>query len=342
MLAKGLLTRISADAMALADVTIYLPTRRAARSIAEVFAREAGGAVLLPEFRPLGDVDEDELLLDGSSDDLGLTPAIAPLRRRLLLATLIRRWSHARDGGTMTFGQAASLSRSLAAVMDEVETQGADLAKLKDLAPTSLAEHWAEVQEFLALIHTAWPPLLETEGRINPAEHRNRALRALARQLQENPPERPVVAAGSTGSIPATAELLSVIARLPNGAVVLPGLDRELDADSWERMEPGHPQYALKLLLERMGVRRDQVEDWTEVSCTPDREMLLREVLRPAPTTDAWRALAESLQPLRTEGLSLFEAADPAEEAAVIALQLREVLEEAGKRAPGICCRSGA
>ena len=54
--------------MALADVTIYLPTRRAARSIAEIFAREAGGAVLLPEFRPLGDVDEDELLLDAGAD----------------------------------------------------------------------------------------------------------------------------------------------------------------------------------------------------------------------------------------------------------------------------------
>jgi ATP-dependent helicase/nuclease subunit B len=119
-LAKGLLARIGADAMALTDVTIYLPTRRAVRGIAEVFARQAGGAVLLPDFRPLGDVDEDELLLDGAADILDLPPAIAPLRRRLLLATLIRRWSHARDGGTMTFGQAVGLSRSLAAVMDEI------------------------------------------------------------------------------------------------------------------------------------------------------------------------------------------------------------------------------
>lgn len=332
-LAKGLLSRVGADVMALADVTIYLPTRRAARSIAEVFAREAGGAALLPEFRPLGDVDEDELLLDSSSDVLDLTPAIAPLRRRLLLATLIRRWSHGRDGGTMTFGQAAGLSHSLSRVMDEAETQGADLSKLKDLAPASLAEHWAEVQDFLSLLHTAWPPLLEAEHRVNPAEHRNLALRALAKRLQENPPERPIVAAGSTGSIPATAELLGVIARLPNGAVVLPGLDGELDADSWERMEPGHPQYALKQLLERMGVRRDQVENWTEESGTPERETLLREVLRPAPTTDAWRALAESPHHLKTDGLALFEAADPAEEAAVIALMLRETLESADKRA---------
>ncbi len=332
-LAKGLIERIGRDAMALADVTIYLPTRRAARSIAEIFAREAGGAALLPDFRPLGDVDEDELLLDGSADAFELAPAIAPLRRRLLLAALIRRWSHSRDGGTMTFGQAMTLSRSLAAVMDEVETQGADLSKLKDLAPASLAQHWEEVRAFLSLIHTEWPPLLEAEGSINPAEHRNRALRALASRLQENPPDRPIIAAGSTGSIPATADLLSVIAKLPNGAVVLPGLDRELDANSWERMEAGHPQFTLKQLLERMGVRRDQVEDWTEAQEDSVREKLLREVLRPAPTTDAWRALAESTRPLDVDGLSLFEAADPSEEASVIGLLLREMLETKDARA---------
>jgi ATP-dependent helicase/nuclease subunit B len=326
-LAKGLIARIGADTTALADVTIYLPTRRAARSIAEIFAREAGGAVLLPEFRPLGDVDEDELLLDVSSDALDLPPAIAPLRRRLLLAALIRRWSHTRDGGTMTFGQAATLSRSLASVMDEVERQGADLSKLDDLAPASLAAHWAEVKAFLSIIPDVWPPLLEKEGAINPADHRNRALEALTARLRETPPERPIVAAGSTGSIPATADLLGVIARLPNGYVVLPGLDRELDADSWERMEPNHPQFTLKQLLQRIGVRRDEVEDWTDVAADIERERLLREVLRPAPTTDAWRALAEGLDTPKVDGLSLLEASDPAEEAAIIALMLRETLE---------------
>ena len=44
--------------------------------------------------------------------------------------------------------------------------------------------------------------------------------------------DRPVIAAGSTGSVPATARLLKAIARLPNGALVLPGLDTELDAEA--------------------------------------------------------------------------------------------------------------
>ena len=330
-LAQGLRRRFGTDGpFALADFTIYLPTRRAARGIAEIFAKESGGAALLPDFRPLGDVDEDELLLDPSDDALELKPAIAPLCRRLLLAALIRRWSLARDYGRMSFGQAAGLAKSLAAVMDEAERQGADLKRLDDLAPLALAVHWAEVREFLALIHTEWPGLLEAEGCVNPAAHSNDALRALAERLANDPPDRPVVAAGSTGSIPATAELLGVIARLPKGAVVLPGLDRELDEDSWQRLDPGHPQFALKQLLERIGVKREDVADWMPSAGSPQRERMLREVLRPAPTTDAWRALADgdtSGLSAGLDGLTLVEAADPAEEASAIALLLREASE---------------
>jgi ATP-dependent helicase/nuclease subunit B len=330
-LAQGLIARVGAGAMALADTTIYLPTRRAVRSIAEVFARNAGGATLLPQFLPLGDVDDDEALL--GADALELPPAMTPLRRQMLLAALIRRWSHARDGGTMSFAQAASLARSLAGVMDEVERAGADLGKLDTLAPAALAAHWAEVVEFLSLLHREWPPLLAAEGFINPADHRNRSLRALAERLAATAPDRPIVAAGSTGSLPATAELMAIIARLPQGAVVLPGLDRDLDTDSWERLEPNHPQFALKHLLSRLGIARDAVDDWTAVPANGERERLLREVLRPAPTTDAWRALAEHPNPPEPDGISLFEAADPAEEAAVIALLLRSALETPGQRA---------
>ena len=335
-LARGLAARLSGGPFALADVTIYLPTRRAMRSMTEIFAREARGATLLPDFRPLGDVDEDELLLDPLADPLESKPAIAPLRRRLLLAALIRRWSEARDYGRIGFGQAAGLAKSLAAVMDEAETQGADLVKLGELAPLSLAEHWAEVKEFLSLIHSEWPNILNAEDRVNPAAHRNDALRALAKRLAGHPPDRLIIAAGSTGSIPATAELLGVIARLPKGFVVLPGLDRDLDGDSWSRLDRGHPQFALKQLLERIGVRREDVSDWVGSAGTPQRERILREVLRPAPTTDAWRALAVgNVDELAAglDGLSLIAAADPAEESSVIALLLREALETPSRTA---------
>src|SRR6202165_6010600 len=44
----------------------------------------------------------------------------------------------------------------------------------------------------------------------------------------------PVIAAGSTGSMPATARFLQAVAVLAQGAVVLPGLDTDLDEAAWQ------------------------------------------------------------------------------------------------------------
>ncbi len=334
-LARGLIAQLGAerDPLALAAATIYLPTRRAARNFADSFARVLGGAALLPEFKPLGDVDEDELLFDAGEDDLALAPAIAPMRRQLLLATLIRRWDKARRGGTLGFAQAASLAHSLARLMDEMETQGVDLSRIKELAPQSLAAHWEDVVTLLGILDKQWPKILKDERRINPAGRRNQLLGALAGKLDA---KGPVIAAGSTGSIPATGELLAAIARLPNGMVVLPGLDRALDEDSWNDLDPGHPQYGMKQLLKRIGIARAEVAEWDGGTPLLARELALRETLRPAPTTDAWRALAERGTGEVAEGLkglALIRAADPAEEAAVIALALRHALDTPGRTA---------
>ena len=335
-LARGLLARAGGDPLALASATIYLPTRRAARGFGEAFAKVMGGAVLLPQFKPLGDSEEDDLLFDAASEGLDLAPAIAPLRRQLLLARLIREWDAKGRDGTLSFAQAAALADSLAKVMDEVETQGADLGQLASLAPPELAQHWEGVTRFLDVLHTVWPGVLEEERALNPAARRTRALEALALRLEATPPDGLVIAAGSTGSIPATARLLGAIARLPQGHVVLPGLDRGLDAESWDNLDPGHPQFGLRLLLQTMKADRADVGDWFDAPVNTPRETLLRESLRPAPTTDAWRALVKNGGGEIREGLrdiALVAAADPAQEALAIALALREALETPGRTA---------
>lgn len=319
------------DPLALSRATIYVPTRRAVRSLGETFAQAAGGAALLPDIRPLGDIDEDDLLFDAASEDVELLPAISTVRRRLLLATLIVRWQRNRDGSAMGFAQATRLARSLGAFLDEVQTQSAELSDLDKLASSALSQYWGDVREFLLLLDKQWPLLREAENRQDHVVHRDTALRALAKRLKTKPPDGPVIAAGSTGSIPATAHLLDAVSRLPMGAVVLPGLDLSLDDASWKDLDPGHPQFGMKQLLERIGVARRDVKIWgaSDGAASP-REVLLRETLRPAPTTDAWRALAESGTDIIAkglEGLSLVEAADPAQEATAIALMLREVLE---------------
>ncbi|HTC83956.1 MAG TPA: double-strand break repair protein AddB, partial [Rhizomicrobium sp.] len=334
-LARGLIARLGSDPLALSAATIYLPTRRAARNFGDAFAKVLGGTALLPQFKPLGDSEEDELLFDAAGDGLELAPAITPLRRQLLLARLIRQWDRAGRGGHLSYAQSAVLADSLAKVMDEIETQGCDLSKLDELAPEHLATHWQGVSRFLGLLNEQWPAILAEEKAVNPAARRNQALHALAMRLEATPPAGPVIAAGSTGSIPATAELLAVIARLPQGAVVLPGLDRTLDDESWASLDAddsqsGHPQFGLARLLRVLGVDREDVQDWFGTQTNPAREILLSEALRPAPTTDAWRDLADQGGDDIRRGMkdiALVEAADPAQEALAIALALREALE---------------
>jgi ATP-dependent helicase/nuclease subunit B len=333
-LATGLIAQLGPEPLALADAVIYLPTRRAQRTFGDAFARVLGGAALLPRFKALGDVDEDDLLFD--EDALILAPAVAPMRRTLLLAAMVQRWHRGTHDDDISFAQAAALAEGLAQVMDEVETQGASLANLNDVVPNALAAHWEQVRDFLLLLETQWPAILQAESRLSPADRRNQALTGLAERIARRKHRGPVIAAGSTGSIPATATLLKAIANLRNGSVVLPGLDRELDEASWRDLDPGHPQYGLKQLLGRLNVKRHDVKDWSATG-NPPRERALREALRPAPTTDAWRGIADAGDQAAIgtglSGLSLMEAADPAEEAAVIAIVLREALESPGKTA---------
>ncbi len=163
----------------------------------------------------------------------------------MLLARLIRPWreslpAHVRalfgvDDVSVpaTTSDAIWLARDLAGLMDQVETDNAKWSELASIAPDDLADWWQVTLGFLDIVTKLWPEILEERKLSNPAAHRNELIWGEVRRLRDHPPQGPVIAAGSTGSIPATAELVSVIARLPQGAVVLPGLDRDLDEGAW-------------------------------------------------------------------------------------------------------------
>jgi ATP-dependent helicase/nuclease subunit B len=337
-LARGLLARFggAADPLALASATIFLPTRRAARVLGDTFARLLDGAALLPQIRALGDDEDEEFFFDPATDGIDLPPAIDPVRRRLLLAALVTKWSEQQRGIAPGLAQAAAMAAPLARFLDEVETHNADLDRLYALAPDAYAAHWAEVRDFLLFLRAQWPSVVSAGGTIDRADRRNRLLLHIAGQYLEKPPPTPVIAAGTTGSIPATAQLLRAIATLPMGAIVLPALDRSMDDESWCALEPGHPQFGMNQLLDRLGATRKDVELWEQNSGESARVSMLREALRPPPTTDAWRTLAESRPAFLREGLagiSVVEAAHPGEEALAIALMLRETVETREKTA---------
>ncbi|MEO3997104.1 double-strand break repair protein AddB [Mesorhizobium sp. CAU 1732] len=352
-LVEGVATRD--DPLALAATTIYVPTRRAARALRSAFVDRLGGvSAILPTIRPLGEFEEDAGLFDGSeADELSLAPPIEPLDRILLMAPLVQAWKRRLPAHVAAlFGEdvvvpaslsdALWLSRDLADLMDEIETGGADWARLAGLVPEDLANWWQVTLEFLDIVTRAWPALLVERDRSNPAAHRNAMIRAEAVRLARAPPAGPIIAAGSTGSIPATAELLATIARLPLGAVVLPGLDREADARSWAEIASddnppssfGHPQAGLKKLLGLLGIDRSEVR---EVSSAPAgmaaRIRAVNEALRPAETTDAWAIGDRTVDPATFDGVSLIEAANEREEALAIAVTLRLAIGDGSKSA---------
>lgn len=332
-LAEGLMAQAEAAPLALARMTVLLPTRRACRSLREAFLRRTGGKpLLLPRLKPLGEMDEDELALHEETD-LSLPPAVPGLRRQLLLARLILAMGGGRGGRAPSPEQAAQLAEELGRLLDAVQIEGLGFERLAELVPADYAAHWQITLEFLRLLTEHWPKILEQQGYLDATERRRRLLLDQAALWRREPPAEPVIAAGSTGSQPATAELLAVVAGLPKGMVVLPGLDRDMDAASWDALDASHPQYGMKQLLLRLGVDRRDVRLWQRrAGPRPDRARLVAEALRPAATTDAWR-LVEGIGPEALEGVSRLDSPGPREEAGAIALLLREALETEGRTA---------
>jgi len=338
-LARGLLDRTGGEPLRLARMTVLLPTRRAVRALREAFLRlsgEEGGAgapLLLPQLRPIGDLEADEVALGAGDDDLSLAipPAVPELRRRLLLTRLVLGWGDAH-GDPLLPGQAAALAGALARLLDAAATEGADFARLNELAPDDLAEHWQTVLRFLEILPNAWPAMLATEGALDPAERRNRLLRRQAMLWRDTPLGEPVIAAGLVGGFPALDELLGAIAGLDHGAVILPGLDRSCGPELWDAIidDPAHPQHLMARLLQSLELPPEDVRDWPPGSSTLSmrdrRGRLFAEALRPAALTDGWRSLAVE-PPDALDGVTRYDCASPQDEAATIALLLRRTLE---------------
>lgn len=346
----------------LPQITLYLPTRRAARGLRDAFLIESGGeALLLPRIHALGQTDEDAaLILDaGSSSEadsaLG-AQAIDSMARLIALMRLILAWTG--DAATppetetgeirfnVTPAQAASLAADLASLMDFVESEEADFTAIEPLVPDDLASHWARTVDFLTIVTKQWPRHLEENGLISQVARRNFLMGQEMKRLEAGS-AFPVIAAGSTGTVPATARLLETIARMPNGAVVLPGLDFSLDDDAWEKLadHPEHPQTGMAELLARLEVARGDVAyvpGSTPVGSERARLHLVSETLRPAETTEQWQnVLQDSVVSAEgrasfadaLSGLCLVEAPTAHEEAEAIALIMRSCIAEPNKTA---------
>ena len=357
-LVAGLVPRYAEDELGLARLTLLLPSARARRTISEAFIRHAGesgrAGLLMPRMAVVGDLDLDEALgplLDplGASD---IPPAIDPQRRMFALARLIAEemGEEAPKGATLL-----RLARETGATMDRllVEDVGPEKLvdeKVVDIFP-DLSKHWQDSIRLFAKVQTRWLAWLNAQGMLDAAARRNRLFDKARHAWKAQPPATPIVAAGVTSAAPALAKLLRVVSELPQGAVILPDFDLAMDNGVWDELgragaapTPGdtvfgredavtHPQYHLKLLLNRMGVARGEVQPWHRKGMTaapPERSHAISALFLPPEASKVWVDLPSEKR--RLSGVRIMEAANPEEEAQAIALLVREALAEPERR----------
>ena len=339
-LAAGLIAQHGGDPMTLARGLILLPSNRAKLAVRDAFVRGSGAGLLLPRLVAIGDPEIDEAIgaaLD-PADETPVPPAVSPLERRMMLARLVA----ARDTA-----EAVRLAGDLGRTLDQLLVEGVAPRRLDalDLAP-DLTEHWQRALADFRVVLDRWPGELDRIGKVDLAERRTRLLARLAERWRTQPPFGFVCAAGISTAAPAVAEVLATVSRLPNGSVVLPGLDRAMPDDEWRALGPHepdpvtgprpsietHPQFQLKLLLDRMNVARGEVDDWPATAgptSPPPRAVAVANAFAPARFTGKWTDLKDADR--RLDDVRFAEFATPAEEAQAIAIALREALEEPGR-----------
>jgi ATP-dependent helicase/nuclease subunit B len=346
-LAAGLIAQFGKDPLGLARGIVLVPNNRAARAIGDAFVRRSEGGLLLPRLVPVGDPDLGERLgsaLDPIGAGADIPPACPPMQRQMILARLVQD-ARQMAGQPVDAGEAVRLAQALAAALDQM--------LIEELAPTALdavtvapelSAHWQRSLDLFRLLMDQWPRELARLGMIDLADRRNRLLRHIAGHWAQEPPAAGfVVAAGIATAAPAIARLLRTVSRMERGQVVLAELDQHMDEEEWSAIGPfdpdpvtgrapraheTHPQFALKLLLDRMGVGRDEVAQWKwggRHDARAARSKAISHAMLVPRLTGKWRDLKGEERALG--GVEAIEVATPAEEAQAIALALREALE---------------
>lgn len=306
-----------------AAITIFVNTRRLQRRMREVF--DQGPALLLPRLRLITDLAHDPSFAD-------LPLPVAPLRRKLELAQLVGELIE-RQPDIAARSARFDLSDSLATLLAEMCGEGVTPETIAALDVSDQSGHWARTLAFIRIVE----PWLRAGSEMPDIDTRQRlVIERLAARWATDPPVGPVIVAGSTGSRGATAMLIEAVARLPQGAVILPGYDFDMPHGVWNSLGDAlsgedHPQFRYGKLTTRLALDPTTVPKWhDEPPPCQARNQLVSLALRPAPVTDQWLRDGPRLGDLgrATQGLTLVEARSPRAEAEVIALRLRQAVAD--------------
>ena len=349
----------------LPGLTIYLPSQAAVQPLKlEFLWLSPNEATFLPRIRVLGDADPLDLFATYGTRMEPAKAAIALLKKALAVPsafTELERQIHLSacaleaaaklrstiaEPGERLFPDvpavsAAAIASEIGALIDEAHNEGADLSRIDRLDSSEASGSEQLSLQLLRAVRKGWAAYKLRINKLDGQERRNRLMAVEAEFIQQS--KAPVIIAGSTASVAATMALMETLKERPNSAIVLHGLDRHLDAKSWAVLgdHPEHPQHGLHQLLSRLDASRETIRDLAPLSPTvgrecPRRAAFLSEALRPASTTAQWASFASEERKREgspVPGLALIEAETTQDEAAAIALILREALETKGQTA---------
>ncbi len=307
---------------AIARTTVVVNTTRMARRVHALF--DNGPATLLPRIQVLGAF--------ANAASASLPAAAPPIRQRFELIQLVTRLLE-QQPDLAARASIYDLADSLAALFDEMAGEGVPVDTIEALDVADQSGHWARAQSFFSIARHFLDDLDSAPGQ---EARQRRAITAIVEGWDASPPSDPVILAGSTGSRGTMQMLMRAVARLPQGAVVLPGYDFDMPAATWEHLSDGlhsedHPQYRFRALLDGLKMIPADVQNWQDCEIpSPARNKVVSLALRPAPVTDQWLSEGPGLGPLgpAMQGVTLVEATTQREEALCIAARLRKAAED--------------
>ena len=218
-------------------VLIFLPSRRAIRSVERFIVEKIGRAVVLPNLIPLGEGAEDE--------EESFSDTISNRERIIILARLL-----SMDANVRNIATALPLAQDFIRMQDYMENEGVQITDTDwtSIIDDKYATHFQNKARILDILKQL------PNDRFTTTQKRNADIRVWKNYLNKYDC---VIVCGSTASVPATADLMESVANLPNGKIILSGKisgnteDFELDTN---------PYKSESLFLKRLGLSADDVQ----------------------------------------------------------------------------------
>lgn len=235
----------AAPAADIADMLIFLPSRRAVRTVEKMIARRCGGAAVLPRLVALGEAADPADLDDQDAGDGPHADNVVPDIVRVCVAAKLL----AADANIGSIGAALPVARDLIRMTDYLENEGVDIASMDwgRVVDEKYAAHFQAKAKILNIIAQVMP--MCAAGAKTRAQSRNSDIRAWIDVIGANKYSRVIVCA-STGSVPATADLMAAVAGMPNGRIILSG---KISGNESEMGLDTHPYNSEYKFLSRIG-----------------------------------------------------------------------------------------